>query len=87
MKLSLYALPNALAVTTGIIYVACRVLVGLFPEVSFAVAQSWFHGIGLSKLDTGNLTLTSFVFGLVSSMVLAWVVGFVFVKIYKLFKD
>lgn len=80
-----YAIPNSLAVTTAIIYVACRILVGLFPDAFFAIAQSWFHGIALSKLGAWSLTLESFILGLISSTITAWVVGFIFIKVYKLF--
>ena len=80
-----YAIPNALAVTTAIIYVVCRVLVGLFPDVSFAIAESWFHGIEISKLGAWNLTMSAFVIGLISSTITAWVVGYIFIKVYKSF--
>lgn len=85
MKQQPYIIANALAVTTTIIYVICRVLVGLFPDVSFIIAQSWFHGIELSKLDSWNLTMSSFVLGLISSTISAWVIGYIFAKVYKLF--
>ena len=85
MKTQSYAIPNALAVTTAIVFVLCRVLVGLFPDAFFAIAQSWFHGMELSKLGSWNLTMLSFVLGLISSAVTAWVVGYIFVTVYKLF--
>lgn len=80
-----YAIPNALAVTTAIIFVLCRVLVGLFPDAFFAIAQSWFHGIGFSKLSAENLTMPSLLLGLISSTITAWVVGYIFIKVYKTF--
>ena len=85
MKAQSYVIPNSLAATTAIIYVLCRVLVGLFPDISFAIAQSWFHGIELSKLGVWNLTFVSFILGIISSTITAWVVGYIFVKVYKLF--
>lgn len=80
-----YAIPNSLAVTSAIIYVLCRVLVGLFPDASFTIAQSWFHGIELGKLGAWNLTLESFVLGIISSAITAWIVGYIFIKVYRLF--
>ncbi|MFA5933193.1 MAG: DUF5676 family membrane protein [Microgenomates group bacterium] len=80
-----YSLPNALAVTTAIVFVACRVLVGLFPDASFAVAQSWFHGIGINQIGTWNLDMPSFILGLVSVTLTAWIIGYIFVKVNKLF--
>lgn len=84
MKGSPTTVANAVAVTTVIVFVACRILVGLFPGLSFAVAQSWFHGITLSQLESWNLTIGSFILGLVSSTITAWVVGYLFAYVYSL---
>ena len=86
MKTQSYAIPNALAVTTAIVYVVCRLLVGLFPDISFAIAESWFHGIELSKLGNWNLTMSSFILGIISSAITAWIVGYNFIKVYGLLK-
>ena len=83
MKVQSYAIPNALAVTTAIIYVLCRVLVGLFPDISFAIAQSWLHGIELSQLEAWNLTFVSFVLGIISSTITAWIIGYLFITCLK----
>lgn len=80
-----YAIPNALALTTAIVFVLCRLLVGIFPDQSFAIAQSWFHGIGFSQMNVANLTMSSFISGLISSVITAWVIGLIFAKVYKLF--
>ncbi len=84
-KLNEYIVANALAVTTGIVYVACRLLVGIFPDGMFRVAQSWFHGIALSRLGSWNLTNETLILGLVSSAITAWVVGYIFAKVYNAF--
>ena len=86
MKTQSYAIPNALAVTTAIVYVVCRLLVGLFPDISFAIAESWFHCIELSKLWNWNLTMSSFILGIISSAITAWIVGYIFIKVYGLLK-
>lgn len=85
MKQQPYVLANALAGTTAIVFVVCRVLVALFPDAFFAIAQSWFHGIELSQLGSGNLTMPSFILGLISATVTAWLIGYLFARIYKLF--
>ena len=81
-----YAIPNALAVTTAIVFVICRVLVGIFPDASFNLAQSWFHGIEFSKASVLNLDIGSFVLGIISSAVTAWLIGYVFVKVLTFFR-
>ena len=80
----LYAIPNSLAATTAIVFVVCRVLIGLFPETSFSIAESWFHGIKLSEAGAWNLTPESFILGVTSSTLTAWLIGFIFIKIYRL---
>lgn len=76
---------NAVGATTALVFLVCRVLVGIFPDLSFTVAQSWFHGIELTKLGSWNLTAESFVLGLVSATVGAWLVGYLFASIYNFF--
>ena len=60
MKHNPIALANALAAVTAGLYIACRVLVGLFPGLMFSVAQSWLHGVELTRLSSWNLSLGAF---------------------------
>ncbi len=76
---------NAVATTTAVVFVACRFLIGLFPEISFTIAQSWFHGIELTKLGSWNLTLSSFLLGLISATITAWLVAYLFAASYNWF--
>lgn len=76
---------NAVAVTTAIVYVVCRFLVGLFPEISMNVARSWFHGIDISKISAWNLSTESFFLGIISATVFAWLIGYLFAKLYNYF--
>lgn len=85
MKHQPMATANAAGMTTAVVFVACRLLVGLFPDFMFSAAQSWFHGVELTRLGAWNLTLTSFMWGLISSSVFAWVVGYVFAYFYNMF--
>jgi len=89
MKLNPIAVANALSITTGLFYVACRVLVGIFPNFMFAVAQSWFHSFAIAEYDsgTGSLTTQAFWVGLISSVAFTWVTGYIFAKIYNLMKS
>lgn len=85
MRHDLMATANALAVTVGVTYVLCAVLVTLLPEASMAVAQSWFHGIDIARISSWNVTVGSFIMGLVTSIVFAWAVGYLFAYIYNMF--
>lgn len=76
---------NAAAATVAVIYVACRLLVGLFPDLSINVAQSWFHGLEISKVSGWNLSLGSFILGLITSTAGAWLLGYIFAATYNYF--
>mgnify|MGYP001572455304 FL=1 len=47
---------NAVAVTTAIVYIVCRMSISLFPDLSIPIVQSWFHGIQLTQIFESNLT-------------------------------
>src|SRR3989344_71706 len=85
MKHNLIGTANAAAATTAIVYVVCRLLVGLFPDFLMNVARSWFHGIDISKISAWNLSTESFILGIVSATITAWLVGYLFAKLYNYF--
>lgn len=85
MKHNPKATANAVGVTTAIVFVVCRILVGLFPDLSFAIAQSWLHGIQLTKLEAWDLSFPSLLLGLISSAITAWIIGYIFAIIYNSF--
>lgn len=76
---------NASAVTIAIIYVLCTLFVVLIPDLSMSITKSWFHGIDISLISSWNLSFGSFVLGLVSATVSAWLVGFLFASTYNYF--
>lgn len=87
MKHEPMATANAAAVTVAILYVACRVLVLLVPDLFLEITRTWFHGIDISKIaaTTSAGDLGSFVLGLVTSVAASWVVGYIFAKTYNYF--
>lgn len=85
MKLNASAFANASTISVMGLYVICRLAFLLFPDIVMAVANSWFHGIDLTKIASLNLSLGSFILGLVSISALTWITGYVFVRIYNLF--
>lgn len=84
MKHNPMATANAAAGTTVVVFLVCRLLVGLSPEGMFTVAQSWFHGIALTQLNTWDISFGAFVLGLISSTVFAWLVGYLFAWFYNM---
>jgi len=85
MKFNKILLANTSAVWVGIIYLVCRFLVVLFPELSKAVTQSWFHGIDIVKIWSVQPIPGNFLLGLVSATLSAWVAGWAFASIYNYF--
>ena len=84
MKLKETAWANAIAISTGVIYVACAAFVAILPNVSKAVMLSWFHGINLETLWTGA-PRGNFILGLTTSAVGTWLMGYLFAKTYNKF--
>lgn len=84
MKLKENAWANASALTVGFIYVACALLVAVFPELFKAIAVSWFHGMDLAQIWTGE-PRGNFVLGLISAVGGAWLVGYIFAWFYNKF--
>ena len=85
MKKDPIAAAHAAALTVAVLYAVCRLLVGFFPDFMMATAQSWFHMIGLSNVTSWNLSLGSFILGLVTSTASAWTVGYLFAVSYNYF--
>ena len=81
------AAANAAGVTTAVVFVACRGLVGVFPDLMFTIAQSWLHGVALTRLNTWAIAPSTFVLGLVSSTISAWLVGYLFALVYNKFVE
>jgi len=78
---------NAAAATTAVVFVACRLLVGVFPNFMFVIGQSWLHGVQLTKMSTWNVPTSAFLLGIISSTFFAWVVGYVFALFYNKFAE
>ena len=76
---------NAAAVNVAIVYIVCRIGIALFPDLGMTIAQSWFHGIQLTQISELNLSLGSFVLGLTTSTIGAWLIGYLFAKLYNYF--
>ena len=87
MKHEPNATAKALAVTTAVIYVVCAAAVVLLPDLTMSVAQSWFHGLDLSRISVFNVTWGSFIQGLITATAGTWLVGYLFASTYNYFLE
>lgn len=78
---------NAAAITTAVIYVVCRTAFVVAPDLAMSIGQSWFHGIDISRISALNLSTESFVLGIVSVTIGAWLAGYLFSWVYNLFTN
>ncbi len=86
MKHDPMATANAMAVTVAFIAVVCALAIILAPDLSLGIAQSWFHGIDLSKVRTVvSPSLGSILYGWITATIGGWLVGYVFASVYNWF--
>ena len=79
------AFANAAAVWMGAVYLFCSLAVVLFPQASFAIARSWFHGVDLGVMWTNQPFRSNFWLGLVSAVALTWLAAWLFASLYRYF--
>lgn len=78
------AAANSLTAVSLAIYVVCRVLSLVAPDLLYSVGQSWFHTFSFGgvktvmPLDFGTFTTGALTLGL-----LAWITGYVIVVLYN----
>lgn len=86
MKHDPMATANAMAATVAFIAVVCALAIILAPDLSLGIAQSWFHGMDLSKVRMDvNPSLGSLLYGWMTATIGGWVVGYVFASAHNLF--
>lgn len=83
-KLSVKTTALALAVTSGIVSIACFLILWIWPS-SLSLFGKIFHGLDLTKIATTNLSVTDAVVGLIVVVIIGLFVGALFAKVYNLF--
>ncbi len=73
----------ALAAISGIIYIACAILIALAPAFTLNVFGAMFHGIDISKIAMQSIWIGRTVIGLVEIIVLAFAAGWFYAIIYN----
>jgi len=68
------ALANASTVVALGVYVVCRVISLIAPDLLFGVAQSWFHTFSTESVRSVTpMNIGTFIFGAVTLSILVWV--------------
>lgn len=75
----------ALAITAGLLNVACALLVTMAPESMINTFQTWWHGIDVTPLalTPPPVSLVSIVTGVVTLMLAAFASGWLFATLYN----
>ena len=76
------------AVTFSVIYTACALAVFLFPDGTIGFFNAWFHGLDLTLLKPPGgrpLTLSQFLYGLISAAAVSFAVAASLAGFYNLF--
>ncbi|MBM2826539.1 MAG: hypothetical protein HW403_603 [Dehalococcoidia bacterium] len=71
--LEVVPMANAVTVVALLVYVLCRVLSLVAPEVLATVARSWFHGLAVGTAPWPGFQGGEFLLGLVTIGIFAWV--------------
>ena len=79
-KLDIKGIGLASAIVTGILYIACFLIVLVFGASSLQFFQLFFHGIDIASLATSP-NLGTGILGLVVSVVSAYIFGAIFALI------
>jgi hypothetical protein len=74
------AIAKTLAVVVGGWYALCAAIFWLFPTTAVSAGKILFHGV---QIELMTFNVTNAVIGLVVWVVLAWVTGMVFAKLYN----
>ncbi len=85
MKHNPIATASAAAISVGLFFILCRILVGLFPTLMFVIAESLLHGMALTQAGNWNLSPGLFILGLLVSMFSTWAIGYIFAVVYNQF--
>ncbi len=84
MKLNAIAFANAFTVVAEVLYVLCRVLSLVVPDLLFSVGKSWFHTFSLESVRTVvTMDLGTFILGGVTFGALAWVTMYASAILYN----
>ena len=77
-------LANASATVVGAGYVICRLVSVVAPNILSNIGQSWFHTVNLESVrTTSSMPMSTFILGLISSIVVTWVAAYATAELYN----
>lgn len=82
-KLNAKKVALALAVTAAVLYIACVLIIALFGQAGVSLFAKMFHGIDIMKIATISVSFVDAAIGLVWLVVLAYLTGLLFAKVYN----
>ncbi len=82
-KLNVKNFALASALVGGIVYFVCALLYWINSEFLIRVGNYLIHGIDLTKIMRTDLTLSSTMIGLILTLILVYLIGSLFAKIYN----
>ena len=85
-KLKPRATGYALAIVSGIVSIVCLLLVLIAKNFTINLFGAIFHGIDLSQIATDNITLGSVILGFAEVVIIGFILGWLFAKVYNKFK-
>ena len=85
-KLKPQATGYALASVAGIVSLVCLLLIVVAKNFTINLFGAIFHGIDLSQIAADNITINSVILGFVEVVVIGFILGWLFAKIYNRLK-
>ena len=77
---------NALGITAGIVSLVCYLLILIAPASTINFFGSIFHSIDLNKIAVEPVSIGVGFLGVIESIILGWIIGGLFAKIYNSMK-
>lgn len=79
------AFANSLALTGGVIWVIFSIIIWLFPSLALYLFKVNFMGLEGIDFTGFNLDLTTFLGGLILTVIVAWIFGYIWAALYNKF--
>ena len=74
---------KTLAAVSGIFYLACAGVFAVAPDFAMSLFVNVFHGIDISKIASGPVSLGNTIVGFVEILIYAYLAGWLFAKVYN----